>query len=185
MKARVIVTLECNRHCENCCNTGDAFFDHKWLNDINELLAYDEIIITGGEPMLISNEVVIFVHELRRNLMYTGKIYIYTALYNQSLRFEYLDLFNYINGLHYTIHAEAEDQEVMELKQLSEILPRQRGLSFRLAIDNRLYKRFDFSNIDFSAWSVIRKLQWQVNCKLPEDEKLFIYELSPFGKERG
>lgn len=57
MKARVIVTLECNRHCENCCNTGDAFLGYKVLTDINELLAYEEIIITGGEPMLISNAV--------------------------------------------------------------------------------------------------------------------------------
>lgn len=151
--------------------------EHKVLSDIHELLSFDEIIITGGEPMLIPNEVALFIYKLRCELMYAGKIYIYSALYNQDLRFEYQDLFKLINGLHYTIHAGATDQEVMELKQLSEMLPRQKDLSFRLAIDNRLYKKYDFSNINFSDWSVVRKLKWQANCKLPDDEKLFIYDL--------
>lgn len=177
MKARVMVTTACNRHCENCCNEQDEFSQVEVLDCIYSLLKYDEVIITGGEPMLISSEVALFIHELRRELGYAGKIYIYTALYNKGLFAEYRDLFKYINGLHYTIHHEATDQEVMELKLLSEMLPRKSDLSFRLSIDSRLFERYDFSNIDFSAWSVIRKMKWQANCKLPDNEKLFIYDL--------
>jgi hypothetical protein len=177
MKARVIVTMKCQRHCKNCCNTGDVFLEHEVIDDIESLLSFDEIIITGGEPMLILNEVILFINELRVIHGYSGKIYVYSALYNDALRAEYLDLFKYINGIHFTIHAEATDQEVMELKQLSEILPRRSGLTFRLSIDERLYDRYDFSNIDLSTWSVVRKMKWLVNCKLPADEKLLIYEL--------
>lgn len=48
MKARVIVTMKCNRKCKGCCN------EH--LGEINrvafgDLFKYDEISITGGEPI--------------------------------------------------------------------------------------------------------------------------------------
>jgi organic radical activating enzyme len=177
MKARVIVTMACNRHCKNCCNKEEVFMQHKVLNDVHDLLTYDEIIITGGEPMLIPDKITLFVRVLRRKLEYEGKIYIYTALFNKDLFSEYKYLFNFINGIHYTVHYESTDQEVMELKLLSQMLKHQHDISSRLAIDSRLYERYDFSNIDFSAWSVVRKLKWQINCKLPEDERLFIYEL--------
>jgi len=177
MKARVIVTLECNRHCEGCSNTHDAFLQHEVLDNIRDLLSYEEIIITGGEPMLIPDKVILFAHVLRRRLNYEGKIYMYTALFKKDLWTEYRDLFTYINGIHFTIHDGASDQDVMELKLLSERLPQQSGISFRLDIDTRLYERYDFSNINFSAWSVVRRLKWLDNCKLPEEEKLFIFDL--------
>lgn len=179
MKARVIVTLECNRNCENCCNTSDSFLDHKVLTDIHDLLKYEEIIITGGEPMLITNELICFVDRLRFFLRYSGKIYIYTALYNRRLLSGYWYLLQKIDGIHFTIHHEATDQEVQELKQLSHVLAdlNNGDKSFRLSIDSRLFDRYDFSNIDFSGWSVVRRMKWQVNCMLPEDEELLIYEL--------
>ena len=64
MRARVIVTMKCNRKCKGCCN------EH--LGEINrvvfeDLFKYDEISITGGEPMLMSERVVEMVHRLRLN----------------------------------------------------------------------------------------------------------------------
>jgi hypothetical protein len=161
----------------NCCNQQDIIKQAVKVSSIKELLAFDEIIITGGEPMLIPNELALFLHNLRRNHGYTGKIYLYTALYNKKLQPEYMDLMNYINGIHFTIHYEAADQEIMELKQLSELLQKIRDSSFRLSIDTRLYEKYDFYNIDLSAWSVVRRMKWLDNCQLPDDEKLLIYEL--------
>lgn len=75
MKARVIVTMKCNRKCKGCCN------EH--LGEINrvafeDLFKYDEISITGGEPMLMSERVVEMVHRLR--LPYT-----YETLHKQHI----------------------------------------------------------------------------------------------------
>jgi hypothetical protein len=177
MKARIMVTTKCNRKCEGCCNGLEAFSNIECLNDINSLLSYEEIMITGGEPMLIAQSVFLFLMELRRHFQYNGKIYIYSALFNERLTQTFSQIMAMADGLHYTLHYEATDQEVIELKLLTRLLPKLGDRSFRLSIDNRLYQRYDFSNIDLSAWSVIRKLQWQDNCQLPPGERLFIYRL--------
>jgi organic radical activating enzyme len=177
MKARVIVTALCNRHCPNCCNQQEIFDTAARIKSTKELLAFEEVIITGGEPMLISNKVIMFLHELRYHFRYTGKIYIYTALYNETLKMDYRELLKYIDGIHYTVHFEALDKEISELRDLSQMLPKRSRLSFRLSIDTRLYGKYDFSNIDFSAWSVVRRMIWLDKCKLPDDKKLLIYDL--------
>lgn len=179
MNARVIVTLKCNRNCENCCNKEEVFNEHEILTNINDLLSYDEIIITGGEPMLIPEKIIEFIKNLK-NINYLGKIYMYSALYNLKLSHYYSRILMVIDGLQFTVHSEAKDQEIIELKQLSEseFLNRLSEFkSLRLAIDSRLYDKYDFSNIDFSNWSVVRKMQWRINVPLPQNEKLFIYEL--------
>jgi MoaA/NifB/PqqE/SkfB family radical SAM enzyme len=177
MKARVMVTKKCNRNCKGCCNEQEGFLDIEKVSSVTDLLKYEEIIITGGEPMLIAEKVLHFVESLREEHCYSGKIYLYTALYNTYLHRFYDNLFRYIDGLHFSIHAEAGDQEIIELKEFSGLLPKSGRLSLRLIIDRRLYGRYDFSNIDFSKWSVVRKLKWQKVCRLPENEKLLIYEL--------
>ncbi len=177
MKARIIVTTKCNRHCKGCCNDQEAFKNIECLDDINSLLEFEEIIITGGEPMLIASEVYLFLSDLRKRLLYPGKIYIYTALFNELLIEDYSRIMDFADGLTYTLHYEATDQEVTWLAFLSKLLPCMADRVYRLSIDSRLYNRYDFSNIDLSAWSVIRKIQWQDNCQLPPGERLFIYQL--------
>lgn len=177
-KARIVVTLECNRDCENCCNKEGVFNQHKILGNITDVLDYDEIIITGGEPMLIWDRVynlIVFI----RDAGYCGRIYLYSALYNWHLERAYSLILDIIDGLCFTVHNEAKDREIMELKELSEssMLEDNKNKSLRLHIDSRLYDSYDFSNIDFSNWTVVRKLKWLENCPLPENEELFLYQL--------
>lgn len=47
----------------------------------------------------------------------------------------------------------------------------------RLVIDKRVYDRYDLSNINFSRWSVIRKLERKEKCDPADNEELVIYEL--------
>lgn len=178
MKARVIVTLKCNRNCENCCNKEEVFEQHKILTNPDDLLTYDTIMITGGEPMLIPEKVIEFLNWLI-DKEYKGRIYLYTALYNNKLSRFYSKILSIIDGFQFTVHNEATVKEIIELKQLSEsyLLEGQRDKSFRLNIDERLYSRYDFSNINFRNWTVVRKMKWLVNCPLPEGEELFVYEL--------
>jgi pyruvate formate-lyase activating enzyme-like uncharacterized protein len=177
MKARVLVTLDCNRNCDGCCNKGDVF-KYKTITDIKELLTYDCIIITGGEPMLIANKVLSFVVELRNKHNYKNPIFLYTALYTPKLYSYYGAMLGMINGIHFTLHNECSDDDVKHLKYLSYTLMRQYpNVSRRLAIDSRLYDKFDFSNIDFSGWDVVRKLKWVTDCPLPDQEELLYFKL--------
>jgi hypothetical protein len=179
-KARVIVTTRCNRNCENCCNKEEVFNNHKVITDVRDLLSYDEIMITGGEPMLIPGEVIHLLIELREHFKYQKPIYLYTAYYNHSTLFGYYrQIFRYLDGLQYTVHNEATDREIIELRQMSDLvrLFGNGNSSLRLSIDSRLYDRYDFSNIDFSGWSVVRKMKWMLNCPLPKGEELIIYNL--------
>ena len=182
-KARVIVTLKCNRDCENCCNKEEVFKQHKILTDINDLLSYDEIIITGGEPILLCGMLINYLYYLRGK--YKKLIFLYSALYNNEQ--EYIDILRVVSGLHFTLHNEAKDKEIDELKKLSSLLLKYKDiykhLSLRLAIDNRLYDKYDFSNINFSGWSVVRKMKWLVNAPLPKDEELFVFDLENWYKE--
>ncbi|TCL39978.1 4Fe-4S single cluster protein [Anaerospora hongkongensis] len=184
MKARVLVTLDCPRSCEGCCNDNLTLNNIAALSSIDQLLQYDEVIISGGEPMLIPEKVIEFCQTLR-GMNYSGLIYMYSALYNHTLREVYVELLRrstggfkaLLNGLHFTVHNEAGDKEINELKQLSKFLQIFSDRQLRLAIDGRLYERYDFSNIDFSAWDVVRKLQWKDDCPLPIGEELFLYKL--------
>lgn len=54
--ARVIVTLKCNRNCPGCCNMNLP--EYREVHTDEELLDYEEIVITGGEPMLIPGKVL-------------------------------------------------------------------------------------------------------------------------------
>lgn len=73
--ARVIVTYDCPRNCQNCCN--EHIGDVPEVNFKN-LLKYKELVITGGESMEIAPRVVEMIHRLRAN-GYKGKIWLYTS----------------------------------------------------------------------------------------------------------
>ncbi len=176
-KARVITTLRCDRKCPNCSTT-DMIGRAKLISNPNDLLDYKEIIITGGEPCKIPKNILEFVQRLN-DVKYNGKVYLYSALYNNELRDFYKVIFRYIHGLHYTVHYESTDADIVALKQLSEVLIQYCPdyISLRLSIDSRLYDKYDFSNINFNGWSVVRKLQWKEHCPLPPGEELLLYFL--------
>ncbi len=166
--ARVIVTYKCNRSCPGCCNThGNTV---KKIEDIRELLGYEEIILTGGEPMLLVGKLMEFVSGLKAR-GYNGKIYLYTAYWKDN-RFNH-EIIKMVNGITFTIHAEVNDSDIIALRTLS----RQNRLadpkfSSRLIIDSRVYDRYDLSNIDLTNWDVIRKLQWKDYCPPAPNEDL-------------
>lgn len=172
--ARVIVTYKCNRSCPGCCNGhGNAV---KKIEDIRELLGYEEIILTGGEPMLLKSKLLEFISGLKAR-EYNGKIYIYTAFFDAWNEHDRKAL-SMVDGITYTIHAEANDSDINLLKRLSclSILGFQ-NFSSRLIIDSRVYDRYDFSNIDLTNWDVIRKLQWKDYCPPAPNEELIEFLL--------
>ena len=169
-KARVLVTNYCGRNCDGCCNK-DPMFVPKEIESLSAVGCYDEILITGGDPARFPDR----LHKEILNLgcYYSGKVYLYTSSVIKDRKIM-RDIFRNIDGIHHTLHEDATDQDILDLKILSGIIGQYASekLFCRLAIDKRLYDKYDFSNIDLIPWDVIRKLVWQEHCPLPPGEEL-------------
>jgi len=167
---RLIYTPKCNRSCPGCCNKD---FDLPNLPSPTHF-KYDEIFITGGEPMLFYKELVGFIKAIR--FVSDAKIYVYTAFCSDaSLLIKLLDI---VDGITLTLHEERD----WGMFQQFEFVTRERpeifeGKSMRLNIFNEVapdesLNMFFFMNKTEERWKVKRNIEWIVNCPLPPNEVL-------------
>lgn len=160
-KLRLVVTAKCHNRCPMCCN--NRF-------DLNELPVmdrwnYDEIMLTGGEPMLFPDEVVNIATTIRKVAICMGgnpKVYLYTALPDAE---KFLATLWYIDGAVVTPHTA---KDVAEFVKLNNDLPANHGKSLRL----NLFPEVSLPDgIDLSKWEV-KQIQWVKDCPVPEGEDL-------------
>lgn len=168
--ARVIVTYKCDRNCRGCCNGKPH--DIREIESPKALRKYEEIVITGGEPFLDPKALKFFIKDLRRQNRKV-KIFLYTAYLHAD---EYKRILGLLDGMTVTLHAECTDDDIRNLKYMSNGLDGEE-LDLRLFIDTRVYEKYDLSNIDFSAWDVVRKLEWKEECRPAENEDLLYLQI--------
>lgn len=179
--ARVILTFLCNRNCPGCCNESLNPSDYHMIKNINELEKYNEVVLTGGEPFLLSAKLL--VRLVKRLHTMNKKVFLYTS--NLANFKDMMKVVRHIDGLTLTLHAECTDKDITGLAILSELLYTGRCMNLRLFIDKRVYDRYDLSNIDFGAWDVIRKLEWKEKCEPAFNEDLLYMPIStPVGRWR-
>ena len=173
--ARVIVTFNCNRKCPGCCN--ERMVDEYRIPMFNELLKYEEIIITGGEPMLISERCLEFLHRIR-NSGFKGKVFLYTA-YNRAGRlWSDTQLLREVDGVTYTIHKEYSDKDIAMLGNLTRFIKENGLKDFRLNVDARIKDDLNWGDFNRNGeWAHIRFIEWKDECPIPENEELFFYDL--------
>lgn len=170
--ARLIVTYKCNRCCPGCCNGHDNSV--RKIAYAKELLKYDEIVITGGEPMLIKKDVIRFLL-LLRSRGFSGNIYMYTAFFEDDT---YSDiLLERLDGITFTIHAEASEDDIEAFKRLSDLVATKSHLNRRLFIDGRTWGKFEILQRKFPMWDEVRKLEWKDECQPAEHEELLYFPL--------
>lgn len=177
--ARVIVTYDCSRNCQKYCN--------QHIKDVPEvhfedLLEYEELVITGGEPMLIGPRVVEMIHRLRA-AGYKGLIWLYSADINVN-RWPDIAVLKEVSGITYTFHYEYIQKDIMALKRLTEYLSAidTSNMHNRLIIDSRLLNEFNWEDIipgmGSDSWDCIRWLEWKTDeCPIPDNEELVFYDL--------
>lgn len=173
--ARVIVTYDCNRNCENCCN---EHIENVTEVHFEDLLKYEEIVITGGEPMIIGPRVVEMIHRLREN-GYRGMIWLYTAELNVK-RWADKTVIREISGINYTFHYKYTQRDLTLLKRLTEYLNKTdtSEMHNRLIIDSRLKNEINWNDIGIDAWDCVRWLEWKTGeCPVPDNEELVFYDL--------
>lgn len=183
MKGRVIVTKRCNRKCKGCCNDYLGIVDKVSFRD---LFKYEEIILTGGEPMLISERVVELIHRLKFE-GYQGKIWLYTANSRRLGKYWAVEmLLDEVDGITYTVHYSKKEEklriDLSDLRRLDQYFANnafsREGKSDRLYIDSRIYSQEYVDSLKYK-WEEVRSLEWKENgdCPLPEGEELVFYDL--------
>lgn len=167
--ARLIITLDCNRKCHYCCNTPEMLASATHIKDLSVLKDYDEICITGGEPLLYPDRVIEISKVLKT---YKNKIYLYTAASNNIRRVINTGC---IDGIHFTLHETGSVVDFYDIQSVAESCDcYHNDISFRAFI----LKNVPYSNIFIApnVWARLEIKSWVDDCPLPENETLFILD---------
>lgn len=174
-KARVIITFDCPRNCTYCCNKYSLTMKNaNIINDLTMLSNYQELMITGGEVALF-NQTLDIVKTLKFNNP-SNKIYVYTAYYSDIL----LSLLPYIDGIHYSLHANYnyndDDMFITFQEQIKDLMnvSDEFNKSLRLFIHPDIKYYVEVLPFIWNRVEVGKIMSPDVNC-LPTDEDLIVY----------
>ena len=175
MRARVIVTTREKRKDENVAPEGIPAVG------FNDLFKYDELILTGGEPMVICERLVELVHRLRLQ-GYKGKIYLYTANSHRLNRYWAVEmLIDEVDGITYTVRDNKNydklKSDFTDLRRLDRYLSlsNREGKEDRLYIDSRVYSAEYVESVEYK-WQEIKPFV-ESEADIPEGEDIIYYDV--------
>lgn len=156
-KLRLLLFDTCNRSCAGCCNKG---FDLPSLPVLRDFTSWDEVYLTGGEPMLnpaLVFETICRFHATARHYLYTAKVDDLPAV---------LSLLGFLAGLTLTLHDQGDVAPFLALNErlLGSLNPR---WSLRLNVFRGVTIP-DGTNL--SLWKVKPDMVWVKDCPIPEGE---------------
>lgn len=174
-KARVIWTKACQRNCSYCSNTfPEIIAQMQPLTDLTTLADRDEIMITGGEPLLNPPKLIAFLIKVREACP-TSKIYLYTAYARGTTPMQLQAIMELTDGIHYTLHADASPDDIIGFQYFQSYANVRKSKSFRLSLDPKLPTPLE---IIPAVWKEIRIKEWfsADNCPVPLDETLHLWK---------
>lgn len=166
-KLRLLVTTNCPNKCPMCCNNQ---FDFNKL-PIVDRWNYDEIMITGGEPLLYTDSLIgllLSIDDITKVMGITPKLFVYTSVCDYE---NILNIIPHINGVVITPH---KNSDIEDFIQLNKFLCNRKDYfyvedtSFRLNLFSDI-KALLPKDIDLSLWKV-KDMAWIENCPVPEGE---------------
>ena len=179
-KARVIITFDCFRNCQGCCNKyGTIMKNAKSLQNITDLKNYDVVMITGGEPMLYPNKVIDLTKSLKKENP-NIKVYLYTANHKNAWDLE--QVLQYVDGIQYSLHSNATGIDMDDFQCFqAQIFTWADVKSFRLYIDQSIKGTVHITpdlwqRIEIKPWLTESQLLAQQPNGLPQEEELFILQ---------
>lgn len=165
---RLLLTDKCNRDCEGCCNKD---WDLKALPVCDDFSKFDEIILTGGELMLLSRDKLESVLEHIKSQT-SVKIYFYTAF-----RFEHSKLLWFLSqtdGITLTLHEQKDVN--FHYWFFYEIFMQDLWLHKSLRLN--VFKGIEIEGVPLVAWTIKKNIEWIKDCPLPENEVFMRYEFN-------
>ena len=162
-KLRLLVTSKCPNKCPMCCNNSWDFSKLPVVDRWN----YEEIMITGGEPLKYVSKVIGLIHNIRGIAKLQGtspKIYIYTSIASFGTLVNAIEV---SDGVVLTPHSEKEVEHFIRVNNyLLQYPPENCSLRLNLLSD---IKSMLPKDIDLSLWKV-KDMEWVKDCPVPEGE---------------
>lgn len=175
LKARIILNWECGRKCPLCCNDyGIIMAGRKIISSLDEFADYDEVMLTGGDPLLMKRDDLLGIVKRLRELSVV-KIYLYTTWWNKNAD----AVVPLIDGVHFSLHPDAGQRELELLRKVEEVAITYPNKSFRLFVDAVL----EMPEVKESAWTRIERKRFMNEQELlelqsggvPDGESLYVY----------
>jgi len=165
-KLRLLVTTKCPHHCPLCCNNSWNFDELPRVNRWN----YQQIMITGGEPLIHPVRVQLLAHTIRSIADMQGtnpEIFLYTSICDRRLD----RILDSVSGIVLTPH-DKDDVEKF-LKTNNRFLEMKRvgywsTISLRLNLFKDIKEMLP-AETDLSLWK-IKDMEWIKDCPVPEGE---------------
>ena len=165
---RLIVTEECNRNCEGCCNKQ---YDLPSLPVATDFTGYKQIILTGGEPLLDPGKLMKTISHMRKENP-DAEIILYTAYLNDP--YIVALLMPFVDGMTVTLHEPEDVEQFQRLHSLVHTHSMGSWLSLRLNVFQGIPLDSDW----YDSWTIKSDIIWIEDCPLPEGEELMRYERS-------
>lgn len=175
-KLRLLITMDCPNNCPMCCNNR---FNAENIPVVDRL-NYEEIMITGGEPLYKGSvdaiEIAMAIRQIQMIMHMSSKIYLYTASKQvpfliSVIRAGYyspnLSKTRLFDGIVFTPH----DREA--IRTLYSITKAVAGMdttfSFRLNLFKDIENQIDNLDEIEKVWN-IKRMEWIEDCPIPEGE---------------
>lgn len=158
-KLRLFLFKDCNRACKGCCNND---WDIVHIPVCRSFKGYNEVLLTGGEPMLKPELVFETVRKIRKENKST-KIFLYTAKLDNLLMLYFI--MSIVDGITITLH---EQSDVKRWKKFLRYLPE---YLFQKSLRLNIFWNVGVTNIP-KNWKVKSGMKWIKNCPLPKNEVL-------------
>lgn len=167
-KLRLLLTENCNRNCEGCCNKD---WDLGALPTCTSYEGYKEIMITGGEPMLYPQLLWNTIDNIRTENP-NAKLILYTAYLEDFEELASLIYFT-LDGLTLTLHTKEDVPKFkafVEYCKAKDIPMQEWGCKLRLNI----FAECEYIPSDeiASEWQIKNEMEWIKDCPLPTGEVL-------------
>lgn len=165
--ARVLITKACQRSCSYCCNEQPGALDSATtITDLSALDGFEQVLITGGEPMLYPDRILSIVKEVReRNPGVV--IFLYSALYVPDVTEKVIEA---VDGFHFTLHHPCTADDVEGVQAIQALAHKHGDKSFRLYLNPDVTAAI---RIYPYLWARVEVKPWMAECPLPEGEQLF------------
>lgn len=163
-KLRLLVTSKCHNDCKLCCNKDYDLnkLQEISLDEINDLIKYWEINITGGEPLLFPEKLLNLLSELSANY-----VNIYTA--KPSL-VTFIAICDFISGFTVSIHNDNDLTNFIKFnEQLINFNNNFSKKSHYINLRLHVFCDVNIKPINLFGWDV-KFIEWQKDCPIPQDE---------------
>jgi len=158
-KLRLILSFDCNRKCVGCCNND---WDKSKIPVCRDFSGYDQVLLTGGEPLLKPLLTAITIKEIRK--VSTADIFIYTAKTDDPLKL--LGLLAISDGVTITLY---EQKDLPNFDYFNSFLD---GKLTDKSLRLNVFKGINFDAKLFPRWKIKSDIEWVKDCPLPDGEVL-------------